>query len=63
LRGYAARAGTSSDDRPDVFSTQRSGEPAPHEPVHELHAFKVAHGCHDLDERAVERQRALELTT
>jgi len=53
------RAGV--NDRPDVLAAQRGSEPARHESVHDLHAFDVARGRHDLEQRAVERQRALEL--
>ena len=44
-----------------MLATQRRGEPARHEPVHDLHALDVAGGRHDLEKRTVERQRALEL--
>lgn len=57
MRSGRARAGV--DDRPDMLATQRGGDPARHEPVHDLHALEVARGRHDLEERAVERQRGL----
>jgi hypothetical protein len=44
-----------------MLATQRGGEPARHESVHNLYALDVARGCHDLKERSVERERALEL--
>jgi hypothetical protein len=59
MRSGRVRAGP--DDRPDMLATQRGGEPSRHEPVHDLHALDVARVCHDLDERTVDRQRALEL--
>ena len=59
MRFRPARAGV--NDRADVLATQRGGEPSRHEPIHDLHALDVARGCHDLEQRRVERQRALEL--
>ena len=44
-----------------MLAAQRGGEPAGLKPVDELHALDVARRRHDLDERAVERQRALQL--
>src|SRR5262249_54207824 len=57
----SGRAGASVNNRPDVLAAQRGGEAARHESVHNLHAVDVARGRHDLQERAVERQCALEL--
>ena len=59
MRAQAGR--TSADDCSDMRAAQRGGQPARHESVHELHALDVARGRHDLQERAVERQRALVL--
>lgn len=47
--------------RPDVLATQRRSEPAGNEPVHHLHPLDVLRVRHDLEERAIERQRALDL--
>jgi hypothetical protein len=55
----SGRTRAGADDRPDVLAAQRRGEAARREPVHDLYALEVARGRHDLEERAVERQRAL----
>ena len=57
----SGRARASVDDRPGVLAAQRGGESAGHESVHDLHLLDVARRCHDLDERTVERQCALDL--
>ena len=49
------------NDRPDVLATQRHSEPARNESIHDLHALDVPCVRHDLEERAIERQRAWEL--
>jgi hypothetical protein len=54
-------SGARVNNRPDVLATERGGEAARHESVHDLHVLDVARGRHDLQERAVERQRALML--
>src|SRR5262249_23557662 len=54
-----ARAGI--NDRPDVLATQCRSEPAGNQSVHDLHALDVPRVRHDLEERAIERQRALEV--
>jgi hypothetical protein len=46
---------------PTCCAPQRGGQPARNETVHDLHALDVAGGGHDLQEGAVERQRALQL--
>ena len=53
------RAGV--NDRPDVLAAQRRSEPAGNESVHDLHALDVPRVRHDIEERAIERQRSLEL--
>ncbi len=57
----SGRPGAGANDRTDVLAAQRSGEPAGHESVHDLHALDMARGRHDLEQRAIERQRALVL--
>jgi hypothetical protein len=52
-------SGASVNDRPDMLAAERGGEAARQESVHDLHAFNVARGRHDLQQRAVERQRAI----
>ena len=54
VRSGRARAGV--DDRPDMLATQRGGEPARHESVHDLHVCEMARRCHHFHERTVERQ-------
>ena len=49
------------NDRSDVLAAERGGKAARHESVDDLHAVDVARGRHDLQECAVERQRALML--
>ena len=44
-----------------MLATQRRSEPAWHKTVYDLHALDVAGSCHDLQKRAIKRQRALEL--
>ena len=58
---YSDRARPRADDCSDMRAAQRGGQPARHESVHELHALDVARGRHDLQQRTVERQRALVL--
>jgi hypothetical protein len=53
-----ARAGV--NDRSDVLASQRRGEAAGNEPVHDLYARNVPRVRHDLEERAIERQCALQ---
>ena len=47
-----------ADDGPDMFTVQRRGKPARHEPVHDLYAFEVAGGRHDFEKCPVDRQSA-----
>jgi hypothetical protein len=49
------------NDRPDVLAAQRRSEPAWNESVHDLHALDVSRVRHDIEERAIERQRSPEL--
>ena len=49
------------NDGPDVLATQRRSELARNEAVHELNALDVPRVAHDLKERAIEWQRALQL--
>src|SRR5262245_47224477 len=54
-----ARAGI--NDRPDVLATQRRSEPVGNQSVHDLHALNVPRVRHDLEERAIDWKRTLQL--
>ena len=56
----SGRARACVNDRTHVLSTQCRSEPAGNEAVHELHALYVPRVRHDIEERTIERQRALE---
>ena len=55
---WSGRARPCVDDRPNMLATQRGGEPAQHESVHDLHTLDVSRCCHYIEERTIERQRA-----
>lgn len=48
------------NDCPNVFATQRYGESPSYKTIDDLHALKVAGSLHDVEQRTVKRQRALQ---
>ena len=57
----SGRARACANDRSDVLATQRRRESSGDESVHDLYALDVPRICHELDQRTIKWQRALEL--